>query len=51
MPAGDMRYRSMNMGSRPPDMGNRMYGGNDRRMQDNSRSAPERNNLYERSDR
>lgn len=51
MPAGDMRYRSMNMGRRPPDMGNRMYGGNDRRMQDNSRSAPERNNLYERSDR
>lgn len=51
MPAGDMRYRSMNMGRRPPDMGNRMYGGNDRRMQDNSRSTPERNNLYERSDR
>ena len=51
MPAGDMRYRSMNMGRRAPDMGNRMYGGNDRRMQDNSRSAPERNNLYERSDR
>lgn len=51
MPAGDMRYRSMNMGRRPPNMGNRMYGGNDRRMQDNSRSAPERNNLYERSDR
>lgn len=51
MPAGDMRYRSMNMGRRPPDMGKRMYGGNDRRMQDNSRSAPERNNLYERSDR
>lgn len=51
MPAGDMRYRSMNMGRRPTDMGNRMYGGNDRRMQDNSRSAPERNNLYERSDR
>ena len=51
MPAGDMRYRSMNMGRRPPDMGNRMYGGNDRRMQDNSRSAPERNYLYERSDR
>lgn len=51
MPAGDMRYRSMNMGRRPSDMGNRMYGGNDRRMQDNSRSAPERNNLYERSDR
>lgn len=51
MPAGDMRYRSMNMGRRPPDMGNRMYGGNDRRMQDNSRSALERNNLYERSDR
>ena len=51
MPAGDMRYRSMNMGRRPPDMGNRMYGGNDRRMQDNSHSTPERNNLYERSDR
>ena len=51
MPAGDMRYRSMNMGRHPPDMGNRMYGGNDRRMQDNFRSAPERNNLYERSDR
>ena len=51
MPAGDMRYRSMNMGRRPTDMGNRMYGGNDRRMQDNSRSTPERNNLYERSDR
>lgn len=45
MPAGDMRYRSMNMGRRPPDMGNRMYGGND------TRSAPERNNIYERSDR
>ena len=50
MPAGDMRYRSMNMGRRPPDMGNRMYGGNDRRMQDISRSAPVRNILYDRSD-
>ena len=51
MPAGDMRYRSMNMGRRPPDMGNRMYGGNDRRMQDNSRGMNARESPREQQPR